>query len=166
MLCAEISNLQKASRNLVEATKNLKIIQASLIKNANASNQALQAQYAQIRALLANTLYDLKHLQDENTPQSGQKPLANERKLASDNIQEGIKTIKKALKKTNTKSITTIQDLIKDRTITSAQATSLLNDIAFSTEALKEIVTAANCIVKYENLLLKQEDEQDNTPKS
>lgn len=155
VLCAEISNLQKASRNLVEATKNLKIIQASLIKNANASNQALQAQYAQIRALLANTLYDLKHLQDENTPQSEQKLSANERKLASDNIQEGIKAIKKALKKTNAKSITTIQDLIKDRTITSAQATSLLNDIAFSTEALKEIVSAANCIVKYENVLLK-----------
>lgn len=161
--CAEIGNLQKASRNLVEATKNLKIIQSSLIKNANSSNAALKDQYTQIRILLANTLYDLKHLQDQNSPKA-QTP--QERKQASDNIQEGIKTIKKNLKKTNAKSINTIQDLIKDRTITSAQATSLLNDIAFSTEALKEIVTAANCIVKYENLLLKQEDEQDNTPKS
>lgn len=161
--CAEIGNLQKASRNLVEATKNLKIIQSSLIKNANSSNAALKDQYTQIRILLANTLYDLKHLQDQNSPKA-QAP--QERAQASDNIQEGIKTIKKNLKKTNAKSINTIQDLIKDRTITSAQATSLLNDIAFSTEALKEIVTAANCIVKYENLLLKQEDEQDNTPKS
>lgn len=161
--CAEIGNLQKASRNLVEATKNLKIIQSSLIKNANSSNAALKDQYTQIRILLANTLYDLKHLQDQNSPKA-QTP--QERTQASDNIQEGIKTIKKNLKKTNAKSINTIQDLIKDRTITSAQATSLLNDIAFSTEALKEIVTAANCIVKYENLLLKQEDEQDNTPKS
>lgn len=161
--CAEIGNLQKASRNLVEATKNLKIIQSSLIKNANSSNAALKDQYTQIRILLANTLYDLKHLQDQNSPKA-QTP--QERTQASDNIQEGIKTIKKNLKKTNAKSINTIQDLIKDRTITSAQATSLLNDIAFSTEALKEIVTAANCIVKYENLLLKQENEQDNTPKS
>lgn len=161
--CAEIGNLQKASRNLVEATKNLKIIQSSLIKNANSSNAALKDQYTQIRILLANTLYDLKHLQDQNSPKA-QTP--QERTQASDNIQEGIKTIKKNLKKTNAKSINTIQDLIKDHTITSAQATSLLNDIAFSTEALKEIVTAANCIVKYENLLLKQEDEQDNTPKS
>lgn len=161
--CAEIGNLQKASRNLVEATKNLKIIQSSLIKNANSSNAALKDQYTQIRILLANTLYDLKHLQDQNSPKA-QTP--QERTQASDNIQEGIKTIKKNLKKTNAKSINTIQDLIKDRTIISAQATSLLNDIAFSTEALKEIVTAANCIVKYENLLLKQEDEQDNTPKS
>lgn len=161
--CAEIGNLQKASRNLVEATKNLKIIQSSLIKNANSSNAALKDQYTQIRILLANTLYDLKHLQDQNSPKA-QTP--QERTQASDNIQEGIKTIKKNLKKTNAKSINTIQDLIKDRTITSAQATSLLNDIAFSTEALKEIVTAANCIVKYENLLLKQEDEQENTPKS
>ncbi|STO96946.1 Na/Pi cotransporter family protein [Helicobacter canis] len=161
--CAEIGNLQKASRNLVEATKNLKIIQSSLIKNANSSNAALKDQYTQIRILLANTLYDLKHLQDQNSPKA-QTP--QERTQASDNIQEGIKTIKKNLKKTNAKSINTIQDLIKDRTITSTQATSLLNDIAFSTEALKEIVTAANCIVKYENLLLKQEDEQDNTPKS
>lgn len=161
--CAEIGNLQKASRNLVEATKNLKIIQSSLIKNANSSNATLKDQYTQIRILLANTLYDLKHLQDQNSPKA-QTP--QERTQASDNIQEGIKTIKKNLKKTNAKSINTIQDLIKDRTITSAQATSLLNDIAFSTEALKEIVTAANCIVKYENLLLKQEDEQDNTPKS
>lgn len=161
--CAEIGNLQKASRNLVEATKNLKIIQSSLIKNANSSNAALKDQYTQIRILLANTLYDLKHLQDQNSSKA-QTP--QERTQASDNIQEGIKTIKKNLKKTNAKSINTIQDLIKDRTITSAQATSLLNDIAFSTEALKEIVTAANCIVKYENLLLKQEDEQDNTPKS
>ena len=86
--------------------------------------------------------------------------------MASENIQEGIKKIKKDLKRTNSRSINLVQELIKERAITSAQATSLLNDIAFGTEALKEIVTAANCIVKYGNLLLKQEGEQENAHKN
>lgn len=160
--CAEIANLQKASRNLVEATKNLKIIKPNIIKNSAVSNKTLQQEYTNIRVLLAQTIYDLKILQDENLaafdatrahkPNRAQNIAAQ--RMAGENIQEGIKHIKKDLKTINSKSIYTIQELIKSRKITSAQATSLLNDIAFSTEALKEIVNAANCIVKYENLLL------------
>lgn len=168
--CAEIANLQKASRHLVEGTKNLKIIKPNLIKNAHSSNHTLREQYTQIRALLASTIYDLKLLQDNNTAQSPEPQTSAQkreaRQMASENIQEGIKKIKKDLKRTNSRSINLVQELIKERAITSAQATSLLNDIAFGTEALKEIVTAANCIVKYENLLLKQEGEQENAHKN
>lgn len=128
----EIGELQKASRDLAEATKNLKIIKSNLINNTHSNNPFLKEQCLNIKFLLAHTISQLNAM----------------RNLPADEFQHEIKKLKKSLKTKDKHSIDDVQELLKECKITPAEATSILNDIAFSIKSLKEIASAALSISK------------------
>lgn len=70
------------------------------------------------------------------------------RNLPADEFQHEIKKLKKSLKTKDKHSIDDVQELLKECKITPAEATSILNDIAFSIKSLKEIASAALSISK------------------
>ncbi len=125
--------LQIASRKIAEATKNIENLQKNIRKNAFINNQILQREYDTIRLDLANLLRMIEYI--KNTPKDNLV-----------DIKENLKQQKKFFKKQDKDAFILVENLIYKKSISSAEGTSLLNDISFTHTVAKELITATNHI--------------------
>ena len=125
--------LQIASRKIAEATKNISFLQKNMRKNALGSNVALQEVYDEIRLDLANLLLFIDYIKH-----------APKEKLSD--VKITLKQQKKFFKRQDKEAFVVVQSLIYQKSISTAEGTSLLNDLAFSHSVAKELIVAANYI--------------------
>lgn len=131
--------LQIASRKIAEAIKNIENLQKNIRKNAFSNNKALQKEYDEIRLDLANLLRMIEYI--KNAP-----------KESFQDIKENLKQQKHFFKKQDKEAFIVVENLIYKKAISTAEGTSLLNDLSFTHSVAKELISAINHIYGLSNL--------------
>lgn len=130
----KIFTFKMAVKNLVETTKNLKIIQANIKKYSSSSNEFLALEYNKIRSNLGELLRSIEELR-----------VVEDREklyLIIKNLQKG----KEILKEIDTLTLSNIEHLISVRKITTAEGISILNDTTFAAKIAEELIGAVEVI--------------------
>ena len=135
--------LTSASRNIVEAIKNVELLQPNLKKNSLSKDLILSSEYNALRVHLAMLLRNINEI------------------LLFENIhpQEAIiklKAQKKVFKKMDKDSVTYIESLLNKKDLSIQNSTSLLNAVGFSNNIAKELV---NAIIRMQKARLDEEEE-------
>lgn len=135
--------LTSASRNIVEAIKNVELLQPNLKKNSLSKDLILSSEYNALRVHLAMLLRNINEI------------------LLFENIhpQEAIiklKAQKKAFKRMDKDSVVYIESLLNKKDLSIQNSTSLLNAVGFSNNIAKELV---NAIIRMQKARLDEEEE-------
>ena len=135
--------LTSASRNIVEAIKNVELLQPNLKKNSLSKDLILSSEYNALRVHLAMLLRNINEI------------------LLFENIhpQEAIiklKAQKNAFKKMDKDSVMYIESLLNKKDLSIQNSTSLLNAVGFSNNIAKELV---NAIIRMQKARLDEEEE-------
>lgn len=135
--------LTSASRNIVEAIKNVELLQPNLKKNSLSKDLILSSEYNALRVHLAMLLRNINEI------------------LLFENIhpQEAIiklKAQKKVFKKMDKDSVMYIESLLNKKDLSIQNSTSLLNVVGFSNNIAKELV---NAIIRMQKTRLDEEEE-------
>lgn len=135
--------LTSASRNIVEAIKNVELLQPNLKKNSLSKDLILSSEYNALRVHLAMLLRNINEI------------------LLFENIhpQEAIiklKAQKKVFKKMDKDSVMYIESLLNKKNLSIQNSTSLLNAVGFSNNIAKELV---NAIIRMQKARLDEEEE-------
>lgn len=135
--------LTSASRNIVEAIKNVELLQPNLKKNSLSKDLVLSNEYNTLRVHLAMLLRNINEV------------------LLFENIhpQEVIirlKAQKKVFKKMDKDSVMYIESLLNKKDLSIQNSTSLLNAVGFSNNIAKELV---NAIIRMQKARLDEEEE-------
>ena len=135
--------LSSASRNIVEAIKNVELLQPNLKKNSLSKDLILSSEYNALRVHLAMLLRNINEI------------------LLFENIhpQEAIiklKAQKKVFKKMDKDSVMYIESLLNKKDLSIQNSTSLLNAVGFSNNIAKELV---NAIIRMQKARLDEEEE-------
>ncbi len=139
-----IFSFKLASRDIVEATKNLKIIQTNMKAYASSSNEYLANEYNIMRkdlGELLRSIEELKLMKDENV------------RL----ILMQLKAAKELLKEKDYNALRKVENLIANNSVTNG--TSILNDSAFIIQIATQLIEAVEIIFTKEEWL---EDKQGN----
>lgn len=130
---AKIFAFKIASRNIAEATKNLKIIQTNMKVYSSSSNKALAEQYNTMRKDLGELLRSVEEL-----------------KLMDDNnaylILSQLKNAKNLLKEKDYHTLHNVETLITQEKISVTNGTSILNDSAFIAQIANQLIEAVEII--------------------
>lgn len=132
-----VYELKLASRDIVEAIKDIRELQKNLYAYLNSNNENIKEEYSNLRILIANLLkliFELKELEEEDK---------KEEKLAS------INNFKVALEFQNDN----IDSLIRMNLITSKMATSLINDTMYAQNIVIRLIDAVNIIFQNKQLV-------------
>lgn len=141
-----IFSFKLASRDIVEATKNLKIIQANMKAYASSPNEYLANEYNIMRkdlGELLRSIEELKLMKDENV------------RL----ILMQLKAAKELLKEKDYNALRKVENLIANNKISVTNGTSILNDSAFIIQIATQLIEAVEIIFTKEEWL---EDKQSN----
>ncbi|WP_204161876.1 Na/Pi cotransporter family protein [Helicobacter apodemus] len=141
-----IFSFKLASRDIVEATKNLKIIQTNMKAYASSSNEYLANEYNIMRkdlGELLRSIEELKLMKDENV------------RL----ILMQLKAAKELLKEKDYNALRKVENLIANNKISVTNGTSILNDSAFIIQIATQLIEAVEIIFTKEEWL---EDKQSN----
>jgi len=141
-----IFSFKLASRDIVEATKNLKIIQTNMKAYASSSNEYLANEYNIMRkdlGELLRSIEELKLMKDENV------------RL----ILMQLKAAKELLKEKDYNALRKVENLIANNKISVTNGTSILNDSAFIIQIATQLIEAVEIIFTKEEWL---EDKQGN----
>ncbi|TLD88315.1 MULTISPECIES: Na/Pi cotransporter family protein [Helicobacter] len=135
--------LTSASRNIVEAIKNVELLQPNLKKNSLSKDLVLSSEYNTLRVHLAMLLRNINEV------------------LLFENIhpQEAIiklKGQKKVFKKMDKDFVAYIESLLNKKNLSIQNSTSLLNAVGFSNSIAKELV---NAIIRMQKARLDGEEE-------
>ena len=135
--------LTSASRNIVEAIKNVELLQPNLKKNSLSKDLVLSSEYNTLRVHLAMLLRNINEV------------------LLFENIhpQEAIiklKGQKKVFKKIDKDFVAYIESLLNKKNLSIQNSTSLLNAVGFSNSIAKELV---NAIIRMQKTRLDGEEE-------
>ncbi len=135
--------LTSASRNIVEAIKNVELLQPNLKKNSLSKDLVLSSEYNTLRVHLAMLLRNINEV------------------LLFENIhpQEAIiklKGQKKVFKKMDKDCVAYIESLLNKKNLSIQNSTSLLNAVGFSNSIAKELV---NAIIRMQKTRLDGEEE-------
>ncbi len=135
--------LTSASRNIVEAIKNVELLQPNLKKNSLSKDLVLSSEYNTLRVHLAMLLRNINEV------------------LLFENIhpQEAIiklKGQKKVFKKMDKDFVAYIESLLNKKNLSIQNSTSLLNAVGFSNSIAKELV---NAIIRMQKTRLDGEEE-------
>ncbi len=135
--------LTSASRNIVEAIKNVELLQPNLKKNSLSKDLVLSSEYNTLRVHLAMLLRNINEV------------------LLFENIhpQEAIiklKGQKKVFKKMDKDFVAYIESLLNKKNLSIQKSTSLLNAVGFSNSIAKELV---NAIIRMQKTRLDGEEE-------
>lgn len=135
--------LTSASRNIVEAIKNVELLQPNLKKNSLSKDLILSSEYNALRVHLAMLLRNINEI------------------LLFENIhpQEAIiklKAQKKIFKKMDKDFVMYIESLLTKKDLSIQNSTSLLNAVGFSNNIAKELV---NAIIRMQKARLDEEEE-------
>ncbi|EES89167.1 Na/Pi cotransporter family protein [Helicobacter canadensis] len=130
---AKIFAFKIASRNIAEATKNLKIIQTNMKVYSSSSNKALAEQYNTMRKDLGELLRSVEEL-----------------KLMDDSnaylILSQLKNAKNLLKEKDYHTLHNVETLITQEKISVTNGTSILNDSAFIAQIANQLIEAVEII--------------------
>ena len=132
-----IFSFKLASRNITEATKNLKIVQANMKAYANSTNKYLADEYNEMRkdmGELLRSIERLKLMKDENVQL----------------ILKNLKGAQKLLKEKDYSSFHRVESLITDNKISVTNGTSILNDSAFMAQIAINLIEAVVIIFSKE----------------
>lgn len=134
--------LTSASRHIIEAIKNMELLQPNLKKNSLSRNQILSSEYNALRTHLALLLRSIEQI---NTDEEIHPQVAIVK----------LKSQKKAFKKIDKDSIVHIESILSKKEISVPSGTSLLNAVSFSHNIAKEL---ANAIIQIQKTRLEFED--------
>ena len=139
----QITALQIASRKIAEATKSAGVLRANIKKYSTGRNIAMQKEYDEMRLEIGSLLRLIEQI-----------------KLASKKRQKKAKTMlkdyKKFFKAQDRDAFGIVERLIQQKAISSANGTSLLNDISFIDTIAKELISAANNMYGLVNVDVKK----------
>lgn len=121
----ELFALRAAGRDLVEAVKDTKHLQKNLRRFHRAGNAAVRAEYAALRIRLARVLRQLEEARADDVDPGAV--------LSLDDIKVELAEIDSTLNGT-------LERLIRDRALTPAEATSLMNDASYVYDITKNLV--------------------------
>lgn len=124
----QAAQLRAACRHLVEAVKDAKHLQKNLVRHLRSSNPALRGEYAAIRAGLGRLLHqldELLNLDDAETAAAGIDALESQFE-SGDIVRTG-----------------RLDELIRERRISSENATSLMNDSAYANRIARNLLAMA-----------------------
>lgn len=136
--------LTSASRHIVEAIKNMELLQPNLKKNSLSKNQILSNEYNALRTHLALLLRSIEEI---NTDEELHPQVAIVK----------LKAQKKAFKKIDKDSIVHIESMLSKKEISVPSGTSLLNAVGFSHNIAKEL---ANAMIQIQKTRLELDDTQ------
>lgn len=123
--------LQIASRKIAEATKNIGLLQENMRKFSTGKNTSLKQEYDEMRVDLGKLLRLIEQM--KNVPKKGLK-----------NTKGMLKKQKKFFEREDKDAFEVVENLIKKKAITTANGTSLLNDLSFINNVAKELIAAIN----------------------
>ena len=135
-----IFSFKIAARNIVESTKNLKIIQTNMKIYSSSPNKELSEQYNIMRkdiGELFRSIEELKLMKDENAQL----------------ILSHLNDAKELLKGNNFNMLHKVEELILSKKISVANGTSILNDSSFIAQIAMEIIEAVEIIFTKEEWL-------------
>lgn len=124
-----IFSFKLASRNITEATKNLKIIQGNMKVYANSTNKYLADEYNEMRkdmGELLRSIEKLKLMKDESVHL----------------ILQNLKGAEKLLKEKDYSAFHRVESLITENKISVTNGTSILNDSAFMAQIAINLIEA------------------------
>lgn len=136
--------LTSASRHIVEAIKNMELLQPNLKKNSLSQNKILSNEYNALRTHLALLLRSIEEI---NTDEELHPQVAIVK----------LKAQKKAFKRIDKDSIVHIESMLSKKDISVPSGTSLLNAVGFSHNIAKEL---ANAMIQIQKTRLELEGNQ------
>ncbi|WP_270973664.1 Na/Pi cotransporter family protein [Campylobacter helveticus] len=137
-----------AAKNLTEATKNLKIIQANIKRNSASKNENLANEYNTIRKNLGELLRSVEELR-----------LVEDEKAYL--IIKNFAKAKEILKEIDNEALKKIETLLAENKITTTEGISILNDTAFIAKIAEEIIEAVEIIFAKEDIKKKENEKQE-----
>ena len=142
--------LTSASRHIVEAIKNMELLQPNLKKNSLSQNKILSNEYNALRTHLALLLRSIEEI---NTDEELHPQVAIVK----------LKAQKKAFKKIDKDSIVHIESMLSKKDISVPSGTSLLNAVGFSHNIAKEL---ANAMIQIQKTRLELDENQNELEES
>lgn len=132
----EVFRLQIAAKNIVEATKHMRLIQKNLQKYSLSSHKSLSNEYDNMRAMMANLLRSIEEL-----------------RITSDDNSSVLKKIlkfKTSFDYDDLDILNKIDLLISQKSISISEGTSMLNDLSFMRSIALKLVEAIGCLYNIE----------------
>ncbi|BAM11762.1 Na+/Pi-cotransporter [Helicobacter cinaedi PAGU611] len=142
--------LTSASRHIVEAIKNMELLQPNLKKNSLSQNKILSNEYNALRTHLALLLRSIEEI---NTDEELHPQVAIIK----------LKAQKKAFKEIDKDSIVHIESMLSKKDISVPSGTSLLNAVGFSHNIAKEL---ANAMIQIQKTRLELDENQNELEES
>ncbi|TLD80101.1 Na/Pi cotransporter family protein [Helicobacter sp. MIT 05-5293] len=138
----KFANLTASSRYIVEAIKNMELLQPNLKKNSLSKNKLLSSEYNTLRVNLAMLLREIGEI---NLDQQ----------IHPEEAIIKLKGTKKAFKKIDKESLFEIESMLSKKEINVASGTSLLNAIGFSHNIAKYL---ANSIIQIQKSKIDEQE--------
>lgn len=133
----EVFSLQIASKSIVDATKQMRLVQKNLQKYSLSKNEILSQEYNKMRGTLASLLRSIEELritdQEDNTQ-----------------IVKKIAKFKASFNYDDFDILNKIDSLISQKSISIAEGTSMINDLSFMRHIALSLVEAINHLYNVE----------------
>ena len=135
----ELYALRQASRDIVESVKGMKHLHSNLSQHGLSTNLAVRDRYDQIRIHLAEVLRELRQL------------------MATDNgsTHLSIDALRIESQKARRKLIDELDEMIRHKRITASIATSIMNDEAYVTDIVNNLLDSVSVLLKKPNIKLE-----------
>ncbi len=141
----QLSALREASRNIVEAVKDMKHLHKNLSRNLRTTDDAIRSQYDAIRLQLATILREINSIQEQAHDSASI--------LSADAIALELKESTREREKA-------LDELIRKRQISPLHATSLMNDNGYTYDISANLVDMARQLFSSRQAELKSAEQQ------
>ena len=139
----ELFRLRAAGRDIVEAIKDTKHMHKNLVQYIATDNAAIRQEYNRIRVQLGEVLRRLSEAQQD---EEGTSVLSFD-------------TLKVEMEEEDTTRNGMLESLIRDKKITAAMATSLMNDSAYAYDVAKNLVQLGEVLFAKGDLALRHAEQ-------
>lgn len=136
----ELYRLRSAGRDIVEAVKDTKHLHKNMVRFMAAGNPAIRNEYNRIRVQLGGTL----------------RRLGEARQNIDDASVLSFDALKVEMEEQDSTRNGTLESLIRDDKITTAMATSLMNDATYAYDVAKKLIQVGEVLFVPKDLALRQ----------
>lgn len=126
-----VYELKLASRDIVEAMKNMRDLQKNIFYYANSKNSYIKEEYNNIRIQIAKTIDTIERLKEH---------------VDDLDVLSSIELLKESTKALDSIKNSRIDALIRENRVDSKMATSLINDSAFACDVTQKLLRAATIL--------------------
>jgi phosphate:Na+ symporter len=154
-----IYNIKAANRYFVDAIKDVKDLQSNLLKYTTTDNSVMRNEYNIFRFKISKIIRQVFKAQKFNVPPD--KSIAEINELVAEHIAARRKNLTKSLLRRRKDDVLfngKIDSLIRDKLITTAMASSLMNDSALTAAITKHLIKATELLYLNPNILLTEVD--------